>query len=584
MIVRTAIGAALALCIFHANTARADTDDREFKGYEVWASDQSNSVAGVVGNGLKGSYLWIWDSRDIEAQVAGGPDAEPLGCGRPGNLGAPAPEGPCDLLDVFPQSLREYTAQGQATGNTLADLDGFGRLHGMIADPQGLYVNANIFAPGGGYVGIIDTRRKEAIALFRVTGSNVGSNATARSVHMSFWSDDGSAILIANLNGKILERIDVTRSSSGRITDAALNLSAALGVGKSMVVTAPATVFKGNNQNGRALLGRITGNYDAADLADLTPGGSCKENGCVSGDDGAMGGRPNNLIICPITSDNNNAYVTMAGGGLLVANIEATPMTIVGEYGNQQINGAGCGGIQAGDQMWLNAGVSASGAGATWSTFTVYRLDDTQFGGGAGQPAVELVYADEGNTATGGNASGEAANNSGQLPGQTTRRDSHGMDVTVDGAYMHVVDRIQNVMEVFDTQTLARTTYDLTSADGQGTGEGGCAAYSVSDDFGLPGNDAAPDLMEHTPDGKYMMVAFRGPAPVSVTHAAQGSCPGVGVVELLDNGASGRLVTVLRSTNVVDTSGAVAPGGHPYTGAERSDVHGAVVVPRYRNP
>ena len=74
------------------------------------------------------------------------------------------------------------------------------------------------------------------------------------------------------------------------------------------------------------------------------------------------------------------------------------------------------------------------------------------------------------------------------------------------------------------------------------------------------------------------MVALRGPVPVSVTHAAQGSCPGVGVVELLDDGASGRMVGVLRSTNTVDTSDVDVPGGYAYTGAERSDIHGAAVV------
>jgi hypothetical protein len=130
---------------------------------------------------------------------------------------------------------------------------------------------------------------------------------------------------------------------------------------------------------------------------------------------------------------------------------------------------------------------------------------------------------------------------------------------------------------VFDTATLARTTYDLTSADGQGYGEGACADVSVTDDAGLPGNDPAPDLMDKTPDGKYLVVALRGPIPVSVTHAAQGSCPGVGIIEVLDGGASGRLAGVLRTTNTVDTSPAAAPGGHAYTGNEHSDVHGAAV-------
>jgi hypothetical protein len=328
------------------------------------------------------------------------------------------------------------------------------------------------------------------------------------------------------------------------------------------------------------MLGSVSGSYDAGAFGDLTPNGECKENGCGTGPDGSQGGRANNVIVCPIVSDNDNAYVTFGGGGLLVADTTATPMTIVGEYDNQVINGAGCGGVQVGDEMWLNAGASASAAGATQSTFTMYTIDDTGFGSSANAPNIPApfeVFKDSTNTATIGNQVGDANNTTGQIPGVTTRRDAHGMARTLSGSHIHNVDRIQNTVEVFDTTTLARTTYDLTSADGQGNGLGACAAASVTDDAGLPGNDPAPDLMDTTPDGKYLVVALRGPIPVSVTHAAQGSCPGVGIIEVLDGGASGRLAGVLRTTNTVDTSAASAPGGYAYTGNEHSDVHGAAV-------
>jgi hypothetical protein len=123
-----------------------------------------------------------------------------------------------------------------------------------------------------------------------------------------------------------------------------------------------------------------------------------------------------------------------------------------------------------------------------------------------------------------------------------------------------------------------RTTYDLTSSDGQGSGTGPCEEASVTDSNGLLSNDPAPDLLDATPDGKYLMVALRGPRPVSVGHSAQGSCPGVGIIELLGNGETGKLVGVLRSTNTIDNSGAQAPGGISYTGVEHSDVHGVAVI------
>ena len=125
---------------------------------------------------------------------------------------------------------------------------------------------------------------------------------------------------------------------------------------------------------------------------------------------------------------------------------------------------------------------------------------------------------------------------------------------------------------------MQRSNYDLTSADGQGTGLGACAAASVTDDLWLPLNDPAPDLLEATPDGKYLAIAFRGPAPVSVNHGAQGSCPGVGIVALSPDGSSGHLAGVLRTTNVVDTAPTTAPGGVNYQGAERSDIHAATVI------
>eukprot|EP00984_Skeletonema_dohrnii_P016903 scaffold7584_cov97-Skeletonema_dohrnii-CCMP3373.AAC.4 len=97
-------------------------------GYEVWGSDQSNSVAGETSAGVKGSFLWIWDSDSIADQLAGGADASPLSC-TPNDA-----VGPCDLLDIFPQDLEEV-----GSGDALGSLPAFGRLHGVIKDPSNLY-------------------------------------------------------------------------------------------------------------------------------------------------------------------------------------------------------------------------------------------------------------------------------------------------------------------------------------------------------------------------------------------------------------------------------------------------------------
>ncbi|NEQ48460.1 MAG: hypothetical protein F6K00_34995 [Leptolyngbya sp. SIOISBB] len=560
----SATATALLAGVFTVHLASAEHPE-----YEIWGSDQSNSVADAEGRGVNGSWIWVWDSQDVETQLTTGEVAEPLGCdgqNRPG-------DGPCNVYDVFPSDLVEHDVNG-ATGNELGT--DWGRLHGMLPDPQNRYMNVNLFSPGSGYVGIIDGETKEAVALFRVSGTSAG-----RSVHMSFWNSDGSALLVANLHGKVLERIDITRDDDGDIVAASFNQSAALGVGKAMTINEDAKVYLGENSHGNEMLGSVVGSYDMdTAFGDLTPQGFCKENDCEDGPVAELGGRANNVIICPIVSSNDNAYVTFGGGGLLVVDTTVTPMAIVGEYDNQVVNGAGCGGVQAGDQMWLNAGVSASGAGAAQSTFTLFSIDDSQFGSTSNPPNFPeptMIFKDVTNTATIGNLEGEAMNATGQLPGVSTRRDSHGMAITMSGDYIHTVDRIQNNVEVFHTETLARTTYDLTSEDGQGQGLGACAAVSVTDDDDLLGNDPAPDLLEATPDGRYLVVALRGPVPVSVTHAAQGSCPGVGIIELLEDGVSGRLAGVLRTTNTIDNTPVAAPGGHDYIGAEHSDVHGAAI-------
>ncbi|MEQ1567238.1 MAG: hypothetical protein ABMA64_16475 [Myxococcota bacterium] len=531
--------------------------------YELWASDQSNSVAGSASLGVNGSWLWIWDSEDVLDQLGGGPAAAPLPC-----AGTAAP---CDVNLLFPSSLVEMDEFGQPTGNTRPAT---GRLHSSFIDPQQKYALLSFFSPGGGMVGIVDADTKEAVGLFRAI-----KTATGLSNHMSFWRYDGLAILVCNLDGKIVERIDVTRDVDGNIVDLTYAMDAAIGVGKSQIIVEGPKVYVGTNSAGNPMLGTVqSGNPD---FGDLTPNGKCKENGCPSGPNGSMGGRTNNAILCPIpANDNALVYVTLAGGGLLVVDSSATPMAVVGEYGNQVINGAGCAGAQANGRIYLDSGVSASAAGLTQSTFGVYSVDHAAFplapaANAENVPAPQLVIKGANNTATNGNLVGPASNLTGQIPGITTRRDSHGVVATTDEKYVHVGDRIGNKVEVIQAHGVVKSigSYDLVSLDGKGSGVGPCGAASVSDSPGLVTNDVAPDLMARAPDGDYLFVALRGPTPITAPHAAQGSCPGVGVIELLQGGKSGKLVAVLRTTNTQDNAPYVTAGGHPYTGTERSDTH-----------
>ena len=228
--------------------------------------------------------------------------------------------------------------------------------------------------------------------------------------------------------------------------------------------------------------------FSSIDKGDLTPAGKCKESGCNDDDPSLQplgGGRVNNVPICPITSSNGNVYVTMGGGGLFTIKANETPMLIVGEYGNNVVNGAGCAGVQSEetDQVYVTGGVSASGAGKDQSTFTLYAFNDNKFEGNVADPKENYpfplqVFKDKTNTNTIGNLDnheGLSINGSGQNLATTTRRDAHGGALVKGelGEFVHLVDRIRNNVEVFDTSNNKRVnTYDLYSFDGKSGREG----------------------------------------------------------------------------------------------------------------
>ena len=102
------------------------------KGYQVWASDQSNSAPGQTALGVKGGFLWVYDSVDIDRQLAGGVDAQPLPCSPMATVG------PCNVLNIFPETLTDSNSA------SLKSLNGFGRLHGALPSNDGRYINVNM--------------------------------------------------------------------------------------------------------------------------------------------------------------------------------------------------------------------------------------------------------------------------------------------------------------------------------------------------------------------------------------------------------------------------------------------------------
>ena len=539
---RKTIVGMIALCVLSASHVLAVE-------WEVWLSDQSNSADISVANptGTFGSRILVYEGRAImKAQ--------------PGTYGENHPSfGPVviEAVDVFPNAFSAFGVNVE-------------RLHGMLPHPSHRFMNANFFGPGVGLVGIIDAEgqctltaegdkicgpirgtKSEAVKLAKALFRTTGPEGSLPSNHMSTWSTDGTKLIIANLGAKLLERIDYDQETDTFTFNKAATLD--LVGGRDLTVieaqadpTLPA--------------GRVSGEY--ANFQTLyTPSGALKQGP----------GRPNNVAICAVRSSNSqHIYVTLGGGGLFVVDMTTEPMSIVAEYTDDVISVAGCGGIEGGGFMHLNSGVSASDSGADDSTFILYRLPLDYPDGAApytvpNEPPVVKFFEEKKMDIT-----SEA-----ELAG---RRDAHGMDISLTHRYLYQFDRIQNNAEVFDIDKIINdpnatlseqleahtATIDLT---GSGLCIGDPAPFVNHDGEGYEfSDDPAPDFLDMSPDDRMLIVAFRGPHPVSVKHASLGSCPGFGAITLEGDGSIGTLTHVFR-TFLPDVTGT----------KNLSDIHAAVV-------
>ena len=79
--------------------------------------------------------------------------------------------------------------------------------------------------------------------------------------------------------------------------------------------------------------------------------------------------------------------------------------------------------------------------------------------------------------------------------------------------------------------------YDLTKSQACGTTAGASGS-----------NDPTPDLADASPNGDAIFVALRGPFPLTVSHAAVGSCPGLGIIQRDPVTQEWQLAHVLPST------------------------------------
>ncbi|SDH89804.1 hypothetical protein [Nitrosomonas sp. Nm132] len=483
--------------------------------YEVWVSDQANTqgITAEAPSGTHGGAVRIYDSADLEKTP------------------------PVDNAVVLDVATDLFPTAKATTGAHVA------RIHGILPSPDHKYMALNFVASG--HLGIVDGETKRPICLFRTTGTSTG-----RQNHMSFWAPNGHSIIIANQNGRMLERVDVMRDRKDTVTGFDFNAAASFDlVGGAGRITEQPVAVDLNPEDGVAC--KVSGTV-ADRQATTTPTGALKQ---------ADGIRPLNTVICPIVaSTSQHVFTTLGGGGMFVIDMRSTPMAIVAEYDMNVTRAAGCGGAEAAGFMHLNTGTP----GPNISEFTLYRLSldypSAPAFNAANTPAPIAVWADADNGKVAGADIPEGNN-----------RDAHGLvlvnNPTAETAYyLHQMDRIRNNVEVFgitssrDNRTFQHAgSYSLTTT-------GACGSTLGT----TKSNDPTPDLGDFSvagqTKGRRIYVALRGPFPLTVSHAADGSCPGLGIITLSPNLTSGTLTQVLPTT-VLDVGGS----------KNLSDPHAAII-------
>jgi hypothetical protein len=321
-----------------------------------------------------------------------------------------------------------------------------------------------------GHVVIFEAATRTPVECVRTSAGAGGQ----RQAHAAQPTPDDAYILVANQNGKRVDRIATDYATNTFVLD------------------------------------------DTLDLAnEVTPNGVPRE----------FAERPDNAPILVVPDATSTlAFVTLRGGGLFVVDPTTTPMEILAEYDRTTVHANGFGGIEANRQMYINSGAGAVGTNP--SQFEVYRFPLAGYAASnpPNAPAPIVVYS--GNTVP---------------PAQ--ERDAHGLVATNRNRYVWVLDRAMRVVEVFDTASFAHVN---TIA----------LAHPLSD---VP----TSDLADISPSGHRVFVSLRGPNPLSGSpHAATGSTPGLGVIQVTQGGKGGVLKNVVRISNL-DTAG-----------VERADPHG----------
>ena len=271
-------------------------------GHEVWAIDQSDSVPDG------GGRLYVYDGAELAGNVAS----------------SAAPE----VVDLG-SDARAACLAATATAPR--------RPHMLLFSPSQSHAIVSFVATG--HVLFLDAASRRAVGCV-----DVGAQA-----HAAVPTPDGSSVLVANQNGKLLQRIRTDFSTNTFTLDSAATITLA---------------------------------------TCTTPSGAACQDPVL---------RPDNAPICPIIDATGRfAFVTLRGGGLLVVDPAATPMRIVAEYDRATVHPNGCGGVEAGGKMYVNSG---GGTAANPVESDLYAFSMTAFSVAANppnMPAPAVVFSHDG--------------------------------------------------------------------------------------------------------------------------------------------------------------------------------------------
>lgn len=299
---------AFAATVFIFSQMIETAQARHRNNFEVWLVDQSNT------NGLAyGGTIYIYDGGDLTDHNPS--NAEP---DRIINLGAETSQ----------------LCFNQTGANPV-------RPHMLMFNSTDTHTVLSFVASG--HVVFFDARTRQPLACFR---TEIGAGG-ARQAHASWITGDDEYVIVANQNGKKLERIDTNFRTNTFTQEPAATLNLA-------TCTTP---------NG----------FPCQD-AEL---------------------RPDNAPICPFTaSDNGAAFISLRGGGMFVVDWEATPMSIIGEYTRQNAPPNGCGFVEARGMVYGNGG---GGTATHLDGFAVYRVPLTGYSpqNPPNQPFAQLLFNDE---------------------------------------------------------------------------------------------------------------------------------------------------------------------------------------------